>query len=77
MFFFVYHLFLGLVYLLFSKLVKSSTCSLKVFLAFLFFFFFVSSKSSLSLPYSALKDKTVALYLVKRGYNYNVLLQFK
>lgn len=37
MFFFVYHLFLGLVYLLFSKLVKSSTCSLKVFLAFLCF----------------------------------------
>lgn len=38
---------------------------------------FVSSKSSFSLPYSALKDKTVALYLVKRGYNYNELLQFK
>lgn len=38
---------------------------------------FVSSKSSFSLPYSALKDKTVALYLVKRDYNYNVLLQFK
>lgn len=35
---------------------------------------FVSSKSSFSLPYSALKDKTVALLW---GYNYNVLLQFK